>query len=69
MSPDCKIWGVEPDAAHDAAESLKQNKVVVIPNQKTIADGCNTPNIGKNTLVMMQNYVKDIVHVDDSSLV
>lgn len=32
VSPGCKIWGVEPDAAHDAAISLEQNRVVSIPN-------------------------------------
>ena len=69
VSPECKIWGVEPDAAHDAAISLEQNRVVSIPNQKTIADGCNTPKIGENTLKMMRKYIEGIVHVKDPALV
>lgn len=69
VSPSCKIWGVEPDAAHDAAISLEQGRVVSIPNQKTIADGCNTPKIGEKTLIMMKKYIEGIVHVEDPALV
>jgi len=53
-NPDCKVYAVEPDAAHDAAESMRRDEIVSIPNQQTIADGANTPKIGQLTLRMMQ---------------
>ena len=68
-NPDCKVYAVEPDAAHDAAESLRLNEIVSIPNQQTIADGANTPKIGHMTLRMMQKLIEPIVHITDERLI
>ena len=39
LNPNCKVYGVEPEAGNDAQQSMKAGKIVEIATPKTIADG------------------------------
>jgi threonine dehydratase len=68
LSPGCKVIGVEPEAGNDAQQSLRSGRIVRIPVPQTIADGAQTPALGKLTFPIMQRLVSDIVTVSDEQL-
>jgi threonine dehydratase len=68
LSPGCQLIGVEPEAGNDAQQSLRSGKIVRIPVPQTIADGAQTPALGKLTFPIMQRLVTDIVTVSDQQL-
>jgi len=68
LSPDCQIFGVEPEAGNDAQQSLRSGHIVRIPVPRTIADGAQTPCVGQLTFPVMQRLVKAIVTVSDDQL-
>ena len=68
LSPGCQIYGVEPEAGNDAQQSLRSGHIVRIPVPHTIADGAQTPCVGRLTFPIMQRLVKDIVTVSDDQL-
>ena len=69
MHPNIKIHGVEPGSGDDAAQSLRQNRIVSVPAQKTIADGASLPHIGVLNLPIMRRYIDTITCVSDDELV
>ena len=68
LSPDCIVYGVEPEAGNDAQQSLRSGNIVHIPVPDTIADGAQTQHIGELVLPILQAYVKDILTVSDDQL-
>src|SRR5256885_6495892 len=42
LSPDCALYGVEPEAGNDGQQSLRAGRIVHIETPKTIADGAQT---------------------------
>jgi threonine dehydratase len=68
-SPDCKIYGVEPEAGNDVQQSLRQGQRVRIATPKTIADGAQTPMVGAITFEIIQRLVDDVHTVTDPQLV
>jgi threonine dehydratase len=68
LSPDCQIYGVEPEAGNDAQQSLRSGRIVRIPVPRTIADGAQTPCVGNLTFPIMQRLVTGIVTVSDDQL-
>ncbi len=68
LSPGCKVIGVEPEAGNDAQQSLRSGRIVRIPVPQTIADGAQTPALGRLTFPIMQRLVADIVTVSDAQL-
>src|SRR3954468_4886169 len=46
LSPDCRIFGVEPEAGDDVRQSLASGAIVHIPAPETIADGAQTQHVG-----------------------
>lgn len=68
LSPGCKVIGVEPEAGNDAQQSLRSGRIVRIAVPQTIADGAQTPALGKLTFPIMQRLVTDIVTVTDQQL-
>ncbi|MDQ0569351.1 threonine dehydratase [Variovorax paradoxus] len=69
LSPDCKIYGVEPEAGNDGQQSLRSGKIVHIETPKTIADGAQTQHLGEYTFGIIQRDVHDIFTVTDDQLV
>jgi threo-3-hydroxy-L-aspartate ammonia-lyase len=46
LSPDCRIYGVEPEAGDDVRQSLATGAIVHIAAPRTIADGAQTQHVG-----------------------
>ena len=68
MAPQCKVYGVEPEAGNDAQQSLRQGHIVKIDTPKTIADGAQTQALGDITYAIIQRDVTDIVTASDAQL-
>ncbi|MDQ0607320.1 threonine dehydratase [Variovorax sp. W1I1] len=69
LSPDCRIYGVEPEAGNDGQQSFRTGKIVHIETPKTIADGAQTQHLGQYTFGIIQRDVNDIFTVTDDQLV
>lgn len=69
LSPDCKIYGVEPAAGNDGQQSFRSGKIVHIETPKTIADGAQTQHLGNYTFSLIKQHVDDILTVTDDELV
>lgn len=69
LSPQCKIYGVEPEAGNDGQQSFRSGSIVHIDTPKTIADGAQTQHLGNITFPLIQQNVNDILTVSDDQLV
>jgi threonine dehydratase len=68
LSPHCKIIGVEPEQADDAARSFRTKTLQTVTNPDTIADGARTPSLGKLTFPLVLHYADDIVTVSEEAI-
>jgi threonine dehydratase len=69
LSPDCKVYGVEPAAGNDGQQSFRSGSIVHIDTPKTIADGAQTQHLGHLTFAIIQRDVTDILTASDEELV
>jgi len=69
LSPNCKIYGVEPALGNDGQMSFKKGEIVHINTPPTIADGAQTQYLGKLTFPIIQQKVDDILTVTDEELI
>jgi threo-3-hydroxy-L-aspartate ammonia-lyase len=69
LSPDCKVYGVEPEAGNDGQQSFRAGEIVSIGVPRTIADGAQTSSLGNITFPIIQDKVSDILTVSDAELV
>jgi threo-3-hydroxy-L-aspartate ammonia-lyase len=69
LSPDCRLYGVEPEAGNDGQQSLRQGAIVHIDTPKTIADGAQTQHLGTYTFDIIRRDVTDILTATDAELV
>lgn len=69
LSPDCKIFGVEPLAGNDGQQSLRKGEIIHIDTPKTIADGAQTQHLGNYTFEIIRNNVDDILTTTDEELI
>lgn len=69
LSPDCVLYGVEPEAGNDGQQSFRSGNIVHIDTPKTIADGAQTQHLGQYTFAIIQQNVNDILTVSDTELV
>jgi threonine dehydratase len=69
LAPDCKVYGVEPEAGNDGQQSFRAGKIVHIETPKTIADGAQTQHLGEYTFGIIRKDVNDIFTVTDDQLV
>lgn len=69
LSPDCRIFGVEPEAGNDGQQSFRIGAIVHIDTPRTIADGAQTPHLGEHTFPIIRRDVADIYTVTDAQLV
>ncbi len=71
LRPNAKIFGVEPEFAADARESLRTGQIVEITQAevaRTIADGVRTLHIGELTLAQMQETLDGIITVSEAEI-
>ena len=69
LSPDCQVYGVEPEAGNDVKQSFDSGHIVKIDTPKTIADGAQTQSVGNLNFALIQQHVKGILTVSDAQLV
>jgi threonine dehydratase len=69
LSPQCKLYGVEPEAGNDAQQSFRKGSIVHIDTPKTIADGAQTQHVGNITFPIIRRDVDDILTATDAQLV
>lgn len=64
----CQTIGAEPFAVDDAYRSLQSGKIESNASTDTIADGLKT-NLGEKTFPLIQQYVQQIIRVEESEIV
>jgi threonine dehydratase len=69
LAPECKIYGVEPEAGNDAQQSFRTGSIVHIDTPNTIADGAQTQHLGEYTFAIIRRDVDDVLTVSDAQLV
>jgi threonine dehydratase len=71
LRPEARIVGVEPSSAADAAESLRQGRIVRWAPEltdRTIADGARTSALGRIPFEHLRRHLDDVVTVTDDEL-
>ena len=66
--PGAAVYGVEPAAGNDGEQSFRSGRIVSIDPPNTIADGARTLAIGQRNFAVIRERVKDVVSVDDDTL-
>lgn len=69
LKPDVRIIGVEPTGAPSMKRSLEAERVIELPEVRTIADTLAPRAVSERTLALTQRYVDEIVLVDDVSMI
>lgn len=69
LSPDCRLYGVEPAAGNDGQQSFRKGEIVHIDTPKTIADGAQTQHLGNITFSIIRRDVNDVLTATDDQLV
>ncbi|WP_395341443.1 serine/threonine dehydratase [Ningiella sp. W23] len=55
MNPNIEVIGAEPLEANDAAQSLRENRIISLSEPpKTLADGAATPSVGEHTFKILK---------------
>lgn len=68
LSPGCKVIGVEPELADDAARSFKTGIIQRVKNSQTIADGLRSTSVGQITFPLIREYVDDMITVSEDEI-
>ena len=68
ISPDTHVLGAEPERADDAYRSFHENRLILVKNPDTIADGLRT-SLGDLTFPIIRRYAEDIVTVSEEGII
>ncbi len=69
LAPQCKLYGVEPEAGNDGQQSFRSGAIVHIDVPQTIADGAQTQHLGQLTFPIIRRDVDDVFTASDAELV
>ena len=69
LAPECRLYGVEPEAGNDGQQSFRKGEIVHIDTPQTIADGAQTQHLGNITFPIIRRDVDDILTATDDELV
>ena len=69
LAPECRLYGVEPEAGNDGQQSFRKGEIVHIATPQTIADGAQTQHLGNLTFPIIRRDVDDILTATDDELV
>jgi threonine dehydratase len=69
LAPECRLYGVEPEAGNDGQQSFRTGTIVHIDTPQTIADGAQTQHLGNITFPIIRRDVDDILTATDDELV
>lgn len=68
LLPESKVIGVEPAVSDDATRSFRAGELQSIKNPNSIADGLNTPSLGKITFPLIKANVDDFITVSEEEI-
>jgi threonine dehydratase len=71
LHPHARIVGVEPELAADAAESLREGRIVrwdAARTSRTIADGTRSQAIGRRPFAHLSQLLDDVITVSESEI-
>lgn len=71
VKPAARVFGIEPELAGDAQESLRSGKLVAWPAEmttRTMADGLRTQSLGDLNFEHIRAYVDDIITVKEEEI-
>jgi threonine dehydratase len=68
LSPDTRVFGVEPDGACAMIQSLKKGEAVTLDHVDTVADGLGAPMAGDLNYEIVKHHVEDVVLVSDTEI-
>jgi len=68
IKPDIKIIGVQTQNLPSMAKAIAQNRISTVEGPATIADGIAVKTPGELTFRIVQQYVDDIVTVDEDEI-
>jgi threonine dehydratase len=68
LKPSVRVIGVEASAAASALASRQSQGIVSIESAETLADGIAVKRIGERTFPIIQEYVDDIVTVEETEI-
>lgn len=66
--PKAKVFGAEPMGAPKLDRALKENKIVSVPDPKSVADGLAAPALGDLTFEACSKYVDGSFVVSDDEI-
>jgi threonine dehydratase len=69
LAPDCRVYGVEPEAGDDGRQSFRSGTLVHIDTPRTIADGAQTQHLGEYTFAIIRRDADDILTASDAELI
>lgn len=69
LNPKIKVIGVEPAEAASMKAALEAGEVVTLPSANTIADGTAVKRVGEQNFPYVQEYVDDIITIEDDELI
>jgi threonine dehydratase len=69
LAPECRVYGVEPEAGNDGQQSFRSGRIVTIETPRTIADGAQTLHLGAHTFPIIRRDVADVLTASDAELV
>lgn len=67
-SPGCQVFGVEPKGADSMRRSLAEGSPQTLEAVQTIADSLGAPHAAPYSFALCQQFVDDVVTVDDDAL-
>jgi len=67
-NPGCRVVGVEPEVADDAARSFASGTLQTVQNPPTIADGTRTPSLGRITFPLVLRFVDAMSTVSEEAI-
>jgi threonine dehydratase len=71
LRPDATVLAVEPELAADAAESIREGRIVRWPHEltsRTIADGTRTSAIGRIPFAHLQELLDGVLTVSEDDI-
>ncbi len=69
LNPKIQVIGVEPAGAASMKAALAAGEVVKLDSANTIADGTAVKQVGTQNLPYVQQYVDEIITIDDEELI
>jgi threonine dehydratase len=68
LAPDCRVVGVEPARADDAARSFRTGELYTVRDPDTIADGARTPSLGEVTFPLVLRHADAMATVSEDAI-